>query len=336
MPTALATPPLAEARSFRLRPAAPTAAPTLSYTLDAAEGWLPRWCRNTSLENRLGAINTLSKQRQPSHVAAEIWLHMMNKAAAQVTPAELEQLLRQFVMLAPEHAKASMMYDMLMNGQTVGAARPELIFMITSCARYMPQAQRVLADLQARGAQACIVIGDPAQPVASQDGALVTLPVSDSYEALLSKVLEGLTFLRRRHGPISIVKIDDDMHLNDRFDPAALAATARAMDYAGHPIGDHPPDRCWHLGKTSTPTPIFTRRHHGRFAYGPMYLLGPRAVEHLVREWVFYPGEFAGHVYEDRAVGDSLRRAGIDLKPVSFAQMGGIVDEVERYVAPPA
>lgn len=299
------------------------------------DGWLRGWCKAASFEDRLAAINTMSKGRQPSHVAAEVWLHLLGKAAGLVTPAEMELLLRQFIMLAPEHGKASVMYDMLMNAQPADAQRPDLVFMITSCERYMPQALRVLADLRKRGAEACIVVGDPSLSVAVADGTLVRLPVSDSYEALLSKVLEGLTFLRRRHGPISVVKIDDDMHLNNRFDPQALAQTARTMEYVGHPIGDHPPDRCWHLGKTSVPTPIFTRRHRGRFAYGPMYVLGPRAIEHLVREWVFYPGEFAGHVYEDRAVGDSLRRANIDLRPVSFAEMGGVVEQVERYVAQP-
>lgn len=296
--------------------------------------WLLDWCRSTSFEDRLAGINMLSKRRLPSHTAAEVWLHLIAKAKGLITPEELQLLLRQFIMLAPEHGKASVMYDLLMNTQPAGATQPELVFMITSCERYMPQARRVLADLQARGADACIVVGDPSLAIAVQEGPLVRLPVPDTYEALPSKVLEGLTFLRRRHGQISVVKIDDDMHLSDRLDLGALARTAQTMDYAGHPIGDHTCDRCWHVGKTSVPTPIFSRRHHGRFAYGPMYLLGPRAVEHLVREWVFYPGEFAGHIYEDRAVGDALRKVNIEVKPLSFAQMGGVLDQVERYVAP--
>ena len=326
----------ADARGFQRPPAFPPGVAPGAVAPETADNGLQRWCRTTSLEERLEVINTMAKKRLPSQLAAEVWLRMMKITVALATPAELELQMRQFIMLAPEHAKASMLYDLLMNGQAPGASRPELVFMITSCARYMPHAQRVLADLQARGAHACIVIGDPSRAVASQDGALVTLPVSDSYEALTVKVLEGLTFLRRRHGAIGIVKIDDDMRLNDRFDPAALAAIARTMDYAGHPMDGHAPDRCWHLGKTSAPTPIFTRRHRGRFAYGPMYVLGSRAIEHLVREWVFFPGEFAGEIYEDHAVGDALRRAGIDMKPIGIAEMGGIVNEAERYVAAPS
>ena len=325
----------ADVRCVQPPPAIPSNVVPGADAPQAAHDGLQRWCRTTSLEERLEVINTMAKKRLPSQLAAEIWLRMMKITATLATPAELELQMRQFIMLAPEHAKACSMYDLLMNCEDHGPARPELVFMITSCARYMPHAQRVLADLQARGAHACIVIGDPSRAVASQDGALVTLPVSDSYEALTFKVLEGLTYLRRRHGAIGIVKIDDDMRLNDRFDPAALALTARTMDYAGHPMEGHSPDRCWHLGKTSAPTPIFTRRHRGRFAYGPMYVLGPRAVEHLVREWVFFPGEFAGKIYEDHAVGDSLRSAGIEVKPLAIAEMGGIVNEAERYVTAP-
>lgn len=311
---------------------------TASDESPAQDGWLKRWCKTSSFAERLAGCNELAKRRLTSPHAAEVWLHLIDKAAAFATLDEMESMLRQFILLAPEQPQAAAMFDLLMNQRSIPAVahKPDrIVFMITSCERYMPQAERVLANLQARGAEAVIVIGDPTLAVAAQTGPLVRLPIADSYEALLPKVLEGLTFLRRRHGPVSIVKIDDDMQFTDRFDPAALAQAARTLDYAGSPIGAYAPDRCWHVGKTSTPIPIFTRRHRGRFAYGPMYVLGPRAVEHLVREWVFYPGEFDGHVYEDRGIGDMLRSAGIELKPMSFAEMGGIVDEEERYVAKP-
>lgn len=325
-------------RIGRAAPAAsivPAPAPSAAAANEVPEGdgWLARWCRTPSIEERLAMINELSGKRLPSPLAAEVWLQLQAKATPLLTPADSELLLRQFLTLAPEHARAPALYDLLMNGQPVAAEpAPGIVFMITSCERYQAQAERVLADLQQRGAQACIVVGDPGLTVAVDEGTRVRLPVSDSYEALLSKVLEGLAFVRRRHGPVAVAKIDDDMRLHRGFDPEALARLARTLDYAGSPIGDYPPDRCWHLGKTSVPTPIFTRRHHGRFAYGPMYLLGPRAVEHLVREWVFYPGEFAGEIYEDRAVGNTLRRAGFDLRPLTFTQMGGVVDETERLL----
>ena len=295
--------------------------------------WLQRWCATTSLEQRLAQINVMSKKRLPTIAAAEIWLHLLGKATEALGAEQTELMLRQFCMLAPEHGKAGMIYDLLMNARRA-APQPELVFMITSCKRYLPQATRVLGDLQARGAHACIVIGDPSLTVARQDGDLVTLPVSDTYEDLTSKVLEGLTYLRRRHGATSIVKIDDDIVLNENFDLDALAHAARIYEYAGEVIGHHVCDRFWHYNKTSVPTPIFKRRQHGRFALGAMYLLGPRAVEHLVREWVFYPGEFSGHIYEDRAVGDSLRKANIEVSSIAIDRMGGVVDRNDRFIAP--
>lgn len=327
---------LAEPRqpaTLRLKTPAPQAT-TETTTLRTTNDWLQQWCAMTSLEDRITAINVLSKRRLSSYLAAEVWLHLLAKATGQLTPGQMELLLRQFVMLSPDHPKASVMFDLLMNAQPASAQSPELIFMITSCERYMPQARRVLEDLQSRGAEAIIVIGDPTLSAAVQEGPIVRLPVSDTYEALTSKVLEGLTFVRRTHGPISIVKIDDDMRLRDDLDPVALTHTARTYDYVGDAIGNHNCDRCWHFGKASTQTPIFTRRQQGWFAHGAMYLLGPRAVDVLVREWVFYPGEFAGHTYEDRAVGDVLRRSGIELQPLGIAAMGGIVDHAERFVAP--
>lgn len=310
-------------------PAAPTG-------IEAQPDWVQEWCATPTIEGRLAAINSLAKRRLPSYYAAEVWLHLLGKAGDTVTPQQMESLLRQFIMLAPDHAKASVMFDLLMNLQKPGGTKaPDLVFLITSCERYLKQAHRVLGELKARGADAVIVTGDPSLPIAVEDGPVVKLPVADSYEALPTKVLEGLTYLRRKHGPqISVMKIDDDMQFNGNLDPVVLANTARTYDYAGEPIGDHCCDRCWHFGKTTLPTPIFTRRQQGWFARGAMYLLGPRAVEHLVREWVYYPGEFAGHVYEDRAIGDALRRAHIEVTPVSIERMGGIVDHAERFVAP--
>ena len=311
------------------------AAPTGANASPRHGNWIENWCHCNSFEARLDGINELSKRRLSSHLAAEVWLHLLKKTTGIATPAETESLVRQFIQLAPEHPKASAMFETLMDErQHSSPGAPEIVFMITSCERYRPQAERVLAELEARGATACIVIGDPSLTVAVDEGTRIRLPVFDTYEALTSKVLEGLTFLRRRHGPVGIVKIDDDMRFTRRFDPSQLAKSARTLQYAGCPIGHHTPDRCWHLGKTTTPQPVFSRRHHGTFAYGPMYLLGHRAVDHLVREWMFYPGEFAGQIFEDRAIGDTLRRGGFDSKPIAFADMGGIVDESERYVAP--
>ena len=65
-----------------------------------------------------------------------------------------------------------------------------------------------------------------------------------------------------------------------------------------------------------------------------MYLLGPRAVDHLVREWVLYPGEFQGQLYEDRAIGQALSRHGIEPHEASFEAMGVTPKINDRYADP--
>ena len=129
----------------------------------------------------------------------------------------------------------------------------------------------------------------------------------------------------------SVAKLDDDLHLRPGFDPRQIGAIASTLEYAGAPMGDSC-DRCWHIGKTSRPIGIFTRRHGLPFAYGPFYLLGARAVEQLVREWVFYPGEFDGQLFEDYAIGHALHRAGFKRHAVEPQSLGIDVSEIHRPI----
>lgn len=298
--------------------------------------WIHDWCAMPSMIDRLTAINGLAQRRLNSQGAAEVWLHLLGRADGVADAAQTQSLVRQFLQLAPEHPKAGALFEALMNSPSAGRPQPEIVFMVTSCHRYLDRAEQVWRELQARGAHAVIVVGDPSLVVPVAEGPLVRLPAPDGYESLPSKVYEGLTFLRRQHGPqVCLVKMDDDLHFNARFDPAALARAARERDYVGHPIGPLDCDRCWHLGKTATPVPIYGKRSQAYFAKGAMYALGPRAIEHLVREWLFYPGEFEGYIYEDRATGAMLQRAGIIVAPAGLDEMGLDFQHEERYVVQP-
>lgn len=323
----------------RIGPAAavpPRPATTSTGGAGMSVDWIRQWCATPSMVDRLMAINAIAQRRLNSQAAADVWLHLLGRTQGLATADETQALVRQFLQLAPEHPKAGALYDALMNSPSAGRPQPEIVFMITSCLRYLPRAEMVLRELLSRGASAVVVIGDPTLAVTTVDGLVVRLPVPDGYEALPQKVLEGLTHLRRLHGPqVCLVKLDDDLRFNHRFDPAALARAARERDYVGHPIGPLDCDRCWHLGKTLTPTPVYGRRSQAYFAKGAMYALGPRAIEHLVREWLHFPGEFAGYIYEDRATGAMLQRAGIVVAPAGLDEMGIDFEHEERYVAQP-
>lgn len=290
---------------------------------------LARFADAPDIHARLAATEALAGRRLASGEAAEVWLTALRHVAEQMDAARMTQLLRQFLWLAPNHPKAHAFYNLLM-GQPTQQAPHEAVFLITSCVKYLDKAQALWRALGERGAHARIAIGVPTLTQAEDDGPLLKLPVPDSYEALTSKVLEGLAAVRQRYGAVSVIKVDDDTRIDPSFDPAGLAERARLFGYAGQAIGGNVPDRCWHMGKTTVPLPLYTRRRHARFAFGPLYLLGPRAVEHLVREWLFYPGEFDGEWYEDSAIGHALLRAGMPVVPLDMAGLGVEISHAHR------
>jgi hypothetical protein len=290
------------------------------------------WLHGPTLEARLLTIFSMVGCKISSDEAARVWQKLMKHAAHQVKADVLEQLTRQLILLAPENNMVEQLYVSLLLSRPRQAPSHGIVFMITSCFRYLDKARAVKAALEARGAYARIVVGDPSVMVATEADGITRLPVSDSYEALSYKVLEGLTWVRMTHGSVSVAKVDDDMCFNDDFDPQRLAGVAESLQYAGQVWGGMC-DRAWHLGKTSVPTPIYSRRQRGMFAYGPMYLMGPRAVDHLVRSWMFFPGEVAGRFYEDRAIGEMLAEGGFPLMACPIANMGGVVDPTERFIS---
>ncbi len=295
---------------------------------------IDRWIAGPTFEDRVLTIFSIVGRKLCSDEAALIWQQLLVRTIEHLPEDLGELLVRQLIALAPEQARSQQLFQALMTSRRQGCTKPALIFMITSCRRYLDKALALHAALSGRGAHAQIVIGDPGVRVASHNGPVSTLPVSDAYEALTYKVLEGLTHLCQRFGPVAIAKTDDDVELASDFDADRLAGMAAQHQYTGHPWG-RVCDRCWHLGKTTAPTPIYSRQMKSLFAYGPLYLLGSRAVEHLVRQWVMYPGDAQGRIYEDRAIGEMLADANIPLHPQSIAQLGGIVAETERFTSQP-
>jgi hypothetical protein len=106
-----------------------------------------------------------------------------------------------------------------------------------------------------------------------------------------------------------------------------VSALVSSTDYAGSCVGVGGPDteRCWHVGKCEyLKEEPYSKRFRGPYATGGLYYLGPNAVESLVREYTHFPGEFAGEIFEDKAVGDMLRAHQITPSEASLPELFGI------------
>lgn len=288
-----------------------------------------------SFDERVNLVQAAAPMRLYSHLLAEVWAEVLGQSLLSVTREQQEVMLREMILLSPNHDRAEALYQALMQPRDRLADPAQPVFMITSCEKYLDKARGLHQALLRHGAKAWIITGDEALrlPAWHENGCVV--PVADTYEALPLKVAAGVAAIVQRHGPCAVVKIDDDCHLLDSFDLTVFQQASVAHDYVGVPIQDPMHDRLWHHGKTSSPLGAYGKRFHGPWARGACYLLGARAAALVAREAVMFPGEFAGECYEDKAMGDLLRRQGVALHALSSDALWGIgVDTTERPTSP--
>jgi mannosyltransferase OCH1-like enzyme len=283
------------------------------------------------LEDRVDLVQAASGSRLYSHHLAEVWAGILGEAASRLSSPQVELILREMLLLSPNHDRAEALYTALMQPRDALQRPEQAVFMIVSCDKYLAKAQALRAALSARGALSWIITGDASQQVPHwhEEGCVVAVP--DVYEALAAKVAAGVSAIVQRYGPCTVVKIDDDCQPTTAFDAAVFEQVAVKNDYVGVPISDPMHDRLWHHGKTSVRTGVYSRRFQGPWARGACYLLSARAAAMVAREAVMFPGEFAGEFYEDKAMGDFMRRQGVALQALSSDAVWGIsVDLQER------
>lgn len=306
-----------------------TAAESASLRLDLARMLSP-----ATLVDRLAYLNEAAGRRLDSNEVASAWLEVLKAVSAAGNGAELNPLIADFLRIAPYHPKAEGLYS-LWRGQGVQPLGADaVVFLILSCTRHLEKARRLRAQLEERGALAYVARGEAGIGEARWlDDGVVVVDAADSYEALPAKLLAALDAIVRRHGSVAVFKLDDDCRLDANFHPAVFAQLAAAADYAGVPVGAPTHDRCWHIGKTADAgiTP-YGKRFNGPWARGGAYLLGRRAVDLIHHEWALFPDEFGGEHYEDKMVGDFLRRAGVALTPLVTEELGVSVDMRDRLV----
>jgi hypothetical protein len=273
-------------------------------------------------EGRIRLMNQVHGARLWSQQLASIWTEVLDGLAAKGGDIAVRQLMWELMALAPDSEAAERAYHGWIgdNDRPVTAAPPAIVHLVVSCHKEQNKAKAIALyrQLSRHFRPIFIVVGDEHAGEEAFDAPFLTVPAPDNYEGLTRKVLEGLVAVRRKYGQVGVLKIDDDTQLIATPQRDRIAELIATTQYAGTIVGDSNFDRCWHVGKRERlGDGPYRRRFRGSWASGPLYYLGPRAVELLVRECLFYPGEFDGEDFglEDKAIGDVLRTQGV--QPIS-------------------
>ena len=285
----------------------------------------------TDFQGRIRLTNQVHGVRLWSDQQALIWTEVLDDLTARgrrASPAG-RRLMLELIALAPDSEAAEQAYHSWIGDEDrqASAAPPTIVYLIVSCRKepYKSKATAHYQELSVYLQPIFIVVGDANAREAVFDARFLTVPAPDNYEGLVWKVLEGLVAVRRKFGRVGVLKIDDDTRFIAPPRGDQITELIAATQYAGAIAGAiNCFDRCWHVGKREhLGDEPYRRRFRGNWAAGPLYYLGPEAVELLVREYLFYPGQFDGEVFgfEDKAIGDVLRAHGLqpthrDLSPI--------------------
>jgi hypothetical protein len=234
--------------------------------------------------------------------------------------------------LAPYNAGARAVFETLLAQTQRAAARP--LALIISCEKHFGRALRVSDRLtQLAGIDHRIVVGQTAQ--VPDHPRLMRVAAADDYESLPHKVAAAFMAVYSSFKPgTSVFKIDDDVDIRDTtaFAQACAEIVAGPSDYAGFMIGIPSHDRTWHWQKCRTEAlnqQVYGKRYVGTWANGPFYYLSSRALRAFALAQIRFPAEIAGELYEDKFVGDTLRREGITATAVDPATVGIAADNIE-------
>lgn len=281
-----------------------------------------------TLPEKISLINSLCCRRLWSEQLLAVWSSIAKR------PLNSDQRMiisRELIALAPWSKEAEEAFKIVL-----GEARPrtqqlvDQVFMVISCAKYMHKARHMLDALAGRLTPVFVVIGASEIRVARIDQNFLYVPAPDTYEGLPKKVFEGILAIRQMFGPVRVVKVDDDLPVLVQHNSDAAKEFLSGIDYAGRPAGGEKFDRCWHIGKCANPETLpYGRRYYGPWARGAIYALSPTAIECILREYLFYPGEMEGEYFEDKLVADMLRRCGIELSYCDVGALFGLLDTEE-------
>lgn len=216
-----------------------------------------------------------------------------------------------------------------------------LVVMITGCRHRAERLKRTIELFAASNEDASVIgiVGDPSLPDweirFNPKTRLLTLPVSDAYEALPQKVAWAALALALCPSVVGMLKVDDDARPAEIKAASQLLATLRSTGAAaaGYPITTASPlslDRGWHIGKSSgeaNRAAFNSLATKNWMSGGVGYLLAPAGVrivaEHAMHSWGF----FEGMLYEDISITMILNAADASVHWLQQASRLGIRTE---------
>jgi hypothetical protein len=169
------------------------------------------------------------------------------------------------------------------------------------------------------------------------DGRVLTVPASDAYEHLPSKVMAAMFFLSLCGNVTGVLKVDDDHRLESRHElmrgfsrmqyslPLQLGQLIRIRALGLNA-------RAWHFGKSSNAEldrTCFTYPGTTRWASGASgYFINGKALHLLLWSYVYFQDYIDSGLYEDMVVSDLIDRQGGRLAGMD---MGRVLSTVEAY-----
>jgi hypothetical protein len=185
------------------------------------------------------------------------------------------------------------------------------IIMICGCQKYRPYMEAAMRRMLHPNWQVVGILGDPTLTEARLDGAILTLPVPDTYEGLPAKVHAAFAWLTAKiPNLIGIFKTDDDIVFPDKAAIHKQIMDNRYRPYWGLRVGECKEDavRAECIENRFNDKSLQPRHQAAeRYAFGGGYWVGREALPILVSAGDMYRAS----VLEDVCTGHLLNAAGI-------------------------
>jgi mannosyltransferase OCH1-like enzyme len=273
------------------------------------------------LTARVAVVQRAAPQRLGGHHLAEVWADVLSAQAATCGASRVEQLLREMLVLSPEHDRAEALYEALMQPRQPLADPAEPVFLVMGAAHAPERALALQASLTQHGALAWTAWGGA--PVGGPDwhehGVSVAVPEAAGHES--AKLAQAVAAVLQRHGLCHVVVLSDTSTLSAQFDPQAFGRLASQHAYVGVAESDaflSP------AGGGVASGSLHGRRGPAAWAQGACFLLNAGACDEVAREAVMYPGQWLADPLPERAMASFMQSLGVDLQALSSHALWGV------------